>query len=108
VRMAVYVDDVRRAATVPDGATTVAGVWSHMTADTTKKLLAVAEPVGVHAAWAQDLGTWKEHFDVTESRRNRAVESGAISVRERGLAMVERRELAMVERRELAVAGGNW
>lgn len=67
-------------ANVQNGASVVRGVWCHMTADTHKELLAMAARNGMQASWIQHQGTWQEHFDVTLSRRNLAVEAGALEV----------------------------
>lgn len=78
--MSVYVDNVNIRADVANGARTVRGVWCHMTADTRAELDAMADRIGLRRAWIQHPGTWKEHYDLTQSRRRRAVAAGAIEV----------------------------
>ena len=78
--MSVYVDDMFAQATVPNGAGSVKGKWCHMTADTREELDAMADKIGLRRSWIQYPGTWKEHYDVTESRRAAAVREGAVEV----------------------------
>lgn len=58
---------------------------SHMIADTTGELIAMAEAIGVNRRWIQKEGTSDEHFDVAMSARTRAVELGAVEVSMRDL-----------------------
>ena len=74
--MAVYVDDMRRPATVGS----VTGRWSHLMADTSEELLAFVDRLGLSRAWIQYPGTAKEHFDVTDSVRAAALRLGAVPV----------------------------
>jgi hypothetical protein len=53
---------------------------SHMIADTTEELLAMAKRIGVQKKWIQHPGTPNEHFDVCMSHRARAVCFGAIEI----------------------------
>lgn len=78
--MAVYVDDVRIRADVPNGPHMVHGVWCHMTADTREELDAMAERIGLRRGWIQHPGTWKEHYDLTSTKRREAIRAGAIEV----------------------------
>lgn len=51
---------------------------SHMVADTTEELLAMADKIGVQRKWLQPAkGKFPEHFDVCESKRQAAIEAGA-------------------------------
>jgi len=59
--MAVYVDDMR----APFGRM----IMCHMIADTTAELLYMADRIGIARRWLQDAGTWKEHFDISLSKR---------------------------------------
>jgi hypothetical protein len=71
--------------------------WSHLTADTTKELLDFAEKLGLRASWFQNPGhIWKEHFDVTDSKRALAIEFGAreITMREASALWAAKREAA--------------
>ncbi|TDX78704.1 uncharacterized protein DUF4031 [Rathayibacter sp. PhB151] len=78
--MSVYVDDMDRRATVPNGARTVTGVWSHMYADTHEELEAMARTIGLRPSWIQHPGTLREHYDVTAPRKAAAIAAGAIPV----------------------------
>lgn len=71
--MTVYVDDMRRRARVGR----ISGTWSHMFADTHEELMLAAIQIGLNVSWVQHLGTYREHFDVTESVRERLVKAGA-------------------------------
>lgn len=80
--MAVYVDNMY---------TTSLGNYkgmkmSHMMADTNQELLEMAEKIKVNKKWIQYQGTGKEHFDICLSKRQLAVENGAIEVEMRKLA----------------------
>jgi len=70
--MSVYVDDQ----TAPYGSL----IMCHMIADSTKELLAMVDRIGVQRKWIQDAGTYREHFDVCQSKRALAVRSGAIPI----------------------------
>jgi hypothetical protein len=78
--MSVYVDDFEVRADVPNGARVVKGVWSHMTADTTAELLAMADKIGMKRSWIQYPEKWNEHFDVTLSKKKLALAAGALAV----------------------------
>lgn len=79
--MSVYVDDMFRKATVPNGARSVTGEWCHMQADTREELDAMADKIGLRRSWIQypddDV---KRHYDVTRPRRAAAVAAGAIEM----------------------------
>ena len=70
--MAVYVDD----ADIPFGRM----IMCHMIADTRKELDEMAIKIGVAIKWRQKSGTYKEHFDVCKSAKEKALESGAIEI----------------------------
>ncbi|RFA12141.1 hypothetical protein B7R22_17065 [Subtercola boreus] len=97
--MAVYVDNMNAKADVPNGAKVVRGVWCHMTADTSEELLVMADKIGMRRSWVQYPGTWKEHFDVTLSKRKLAVSAGAleVSMRDGVIASRQRWEAAHPE-----------
>lgn len=78
--MAVYVDNVAIKADVPNGGRTVRAAWCHMTADTTEELNAMADRIGLRRSWIQFPATWKEHYDLTATRRRSAVRAGAVEV----------------------------
>ena len=60
---------------------------SHMVADSTEELIAMAEKIGVHRRWIQKAGTPWEHFDVALAAREQAVRAGAVPITMRQLAM---------------------
>ena len=75
---------------------------SHMIADTTEELLAMADRIGVQRKWLQYPGSHKEHFDIALSKRALAVAAGAIEIdMEQTSAMCRRRretgELGLAE-----------
>lgn len=93
--MSVYVDDFFTRADVPNGNHVVRGRWCHMTADTREELDVMADAIGLRRSWIQYPGTWKEHYDVTLSKRRAAVAAGAIEIdfREAARLHAERREI---------------
>lgn len=75
--MTVYVDDMQREASVRG----MTRRWSHLMADDPAELRAFAQSIGLRISWLQRAGTYREHFDVTETVRQRAIQRGAIPVR---------------------------
>jgi hypothetical protein len=65
----VYVDDMA----APFGRMKM----SHLIADTTEELLAMVDAIGVQRQWIQHAGTYKEHFDISQSKRQLALAHGA-------------------------------
>lgn len=63
---------------------------SHMMADTTAELLAMADRIGVARRWLQNAGTPSEHFDVCAAKRALALAAGAKPVSSRELVAVVR------------------
>lgn len=90
--MPVYVDDMR----APFGRM----VMSHMLADSTAELLAMADTIGVRRRWLQKAGTPHEHFDIASSKRALAVQAGAIEIDKRRLV-----EIVRAKREKLKAAG---
>jgi hypothetical protein len=89
--MSVYVDDFKIRRTVGYGHK---WVFSHMIADTREELDEMAEKIELDLKWKKDAGTRKEHFDVTENYRQRAIEAGSIQVSTRELhQMLLKRDL---------------
>ena len=80
--MTVYVDDFN----APLGRMKM----SHMIADTTEELLAMADRIGVARRRLQNAGTHREHFDIARSKRRSAVQYGAKEVTTRELARILR------------------
>mgnify|MGYP000369978138 CR=1 FL=1 len=83
--MAVYVDDYR--------CTYKEMIMCHMVADTHNELIGMVLYIGVHPKWIQCEGTYREHFDLCLSKREKAVKAGAIqiSVRELGKFILAKR-----------------
>lgn len=84
--MTVYVDDMYQTPLGKFGRMRM----SHMMADTTEELLAMADTIGVDRRWIQYPGTEEEHFDIAMSKRKRAVEAGAVEVTMREMAEFRR------------------
>jgi hypothetical protein len=53
---------------------------SHMIADTTDELLAMAATIGVQVKWLQKAGTHGEHFDIAQNKRELALKNGAVAI----------------------------
>ena len=80
--MAVFVDNMRTPADVPNGGRVVRGQWSHLTADTDAELHEFAARLGLKRSYHQPYPRHsRSHYDVTESKRKRAIALGAIAVR---------------------------
>lgn len=71
-RVSVYVDDMR--------ARFGRMVMCHMIADTSAELHAMARRIGVAKRWVQNARTYREHYDICLSKRERAVRLGAIEI----------------------------
>jgi hypothetical protein len=85
--MAVYVDDMYL---YPHGQ--YRGMkMSHMIADTTAELFAMADAIGIERRWLQKAGTHQEHFDISLGKRAIAVRNGAVEVTMRELGMIIRK-----------------
>ena len=78
--MAVYVDDADITASVSYRGRKLSSRWCHLTADSREELDAFAVKLGMRKSWIQHPGTWKEHYDLTEKRRDKAVLLGAVEV----------------------------
>ena len=72
--------------------------WCHLTADTTAELHTFADALGLRRAWFQSRPgqPWKDHYDLPDYARARAVERGAllISRREAGARLIAARRAA--------------
>ena len=84
--MSVYIDNAR----VPYGWM----IMCHMLADSTEELMEMAVRIGVNRKWLQDMGSYREHFDVCLAKRKLAIDNGAVEITFRDLAekLRERRE----------------
>jgi hypothetical protein len=81
--MTVYVDDMR----APFGRM----VMCHMIADTDDELHAMAEQIGVARRWWQAPPKHSSHYDIALSKREIAVELGAVEITWRQTAAMCRR-----------------
>jgi len=61
------------------------------------ELCAFASKIGVNTRWIQKSGTWKVHFDICKSKRERAIALGAVPVSNRELSDMMRAKMATVE-----------
>ena len=88
--MTVYVDDMYKTEMGRFGRMRM----SHMIADTTDELLAMADKIGVQRRWLQKAGSPDEHFDISKGKRDLAIDNGAvpITMREMGQKTMERRK----------------
>jgi len=87
--MTVYVDWPEP---VVEGSAWAYGYACHMMADSTEELLTAADTIGLKGEWIQREGTPTEHFDLTPSKRCRAVVQGAAAVTTRELALIASRK----------------
>ncbi len=92
--MTVYIDNMHRFPMGEFGRMKM----SHMMADTSEELHAMAARIGMKREWCQDEGTHREHYDVSLSRRKLAVDAGAVEV---GLLEIGRRMRAKRAPREI-------
>lgn len=103
--MTVYVDDWQQQARVGRLNTS----WSHLTigaADDLAELHAFARRIGLRRAWFQgEPGhRWpRQHYDLTESKRARAIAAGAVAIPFREAA--RQRSAALAAHRALRAAG---
>lgn len=74
--MTVYVDDMHKTHLGRFGRMKM----SHMVADSHDELIQMAATIGVNIRWIQYEGTYKEHFDISMSMREKAVKAGAVEV----------------------------
>ena len=88
--MTVYVDDMRK----PVRLNRFVANWSHLYADTSEELAVFAFKLGLKPEWLQYAGSWKEHYDVTDEKRQLAIKLGAVPVtyRETGVYMLSKRK----------------
>ena len=87
--MTVYVDDMYLTPLGQFGRMKM----SHMIADSTEELMAMADRVGIDRRWLQNAGTHREHFDISSGKRAIAIRHGAVEVtmRQLGKMIRERR-----------------
>jgi Protein of unknown function (DUF4031) len=63
-------------------------IMCHMIADSHAELLAMAGRIGVARRHIQHRGTYRKHFDICLSKRELAVEAGAVELSRKELARV--------------------
>ena len=80
--MAVYVDDKQ----IPYGRMKMC----HVGADTREELLDMMTKLGIDHKYIQNEGTWREHFDISQSKRTKALKLGAIEVTSKRLIQILR------------------
>lgn len=86
--MTIYVDDWQQQARVGR----LNAKWSHLTAgpfDDLAELHAFARRIGLQKRWFQDKPWPRQHYDVTEPKRQAAIQAGAVAItwREAGRQM---------------------
>lgn len=72
--MTVYVDDMQQPAKVAGARP---AIWSHLMADTSEELQTFAQRIGLNPRWLQHAGTYREHYDLTDTYRRVAIRNGA-------------------------------
>lgn len=55
-------------------------IMCHMLADTEQELVNMAKSIGVDPKWMQYKGTYKAHFDICLSKKEKALKLGAIEI----------------------------
>lgn len=85
--MTVYVDEIRAEHRVRGRRMQ----FSHMIADTSEELEAMADLIGVARRWIQYPGTPKEHYDIVDTKRTAALKAGAVPITWRQTAIMHRR-----------------
>jgi len=83
--MSVYVDNAR----IPFRRM----LMSHMLADTTEELEAMARKLGLKERWIQYPGTYREHYDIGVAKREQALSLGALPVSSRFLIKLRRSKM---------------
>lgn len=92
--MTVYVDDMFRYPMGEYKRGNRTYKMSHMVADSTAELIAFCKLIDLDPKWIQLKGSYKEHFDITMTKREEAFKAGAIgcSMSEMGYLIRNRRE----------------
>lgn len=80
--MAVYVDDKQ----IPYGRMKMC----HVGADTKEELLDMMKKLGIKPEHIQQEGTWREHFDISQVKKAKAVKLGAVEVTSKELIRILR------------------
>ena len=66
-------------------------VMCHMLADSSEELNAMAKLIGLNKKWLQHESEYKEHYDISLSKRKLAVDFGAIEIGRNQLVSIIRR-----------------
>ena len=77
--MTIYVDDYR----VPARVGRLNARWSHLSVgpdDDIAELHAFAARIGLRRSWFQAKGWPRDHYDVTDSKRQEAIAAGAVAI----------------------------
>jgi hypothetical protein len=69
-------------------------VMCHMMADSREELDAMADAIGVARRWVQHEGKPSEHYDICKSKRQKALQLGAIAITRRDLVSMLRAKRA--------------
>lgn len=69
--MATYVDDMR--------ASFGRMALCYMIVDTTNELQALADRIAVRRRWLKNPGSWREHFEIFQTKRPAALAGGAVT-----------------------------
>lgn len=71
-------------------------IMCHMLADTDDELLIMADAIGVLRKYHQEAGTYRSHFDICRSKREKALRAGAIEISQTFLRTLLRRKRAAI------------
>lgn len=63
----------------------------HMMADSPEELAEMAKRIKLNPRWIQKPGTWEEHYDISEGKRELAVKFGAVELNLHEMAKYLRR-----------------
>jgi hypothetical protein len=63
-------------------------IMCHMIADTQEELLEMVDKIGVNRKWIQEVGTPREHFDISITKKKLAIKFGAKEITMRELAEI--------------------
>ncbi len=77
--MTVYVDDAR----IPAQVGRITGRWSHLVTDNPdlSELHAFASEIGLRRRWFQTgRSAWRPHYDLTDTKRQAAIQAGALPI----------------------------
>jgi Protein of unknown function (DUF4031) len=74
----------------------------HMMADSTEELLEMADKIGVQRKWLQSKGTPREHFDICQAKKAKALNLGAEQVGFRKIGELCSREEVLKTKKKLS------